>query len=529
MDVAEGSRVLGDPNASQNTQNSSKLLACPVCGEETVDLLQLNNHLDLIHGLGDEPSRGQKSQKVGSKAHNAPGKHKVQPSKPKFELKRDHWATIISDRSRCHKCHVKLTRSTGMINCRKCGRLFCMRHCKNAIRLNTNAEYDPKGGEWCWCCRSCAQEKPGYNDFGTCYSRTHEFNQLRSSRTEDRQLQQLQLENRFVRLMNGILRLHAKYQGSLLASLKLPVEVTQFEKSVVPWTPDPFAFACCLCARKFGITSRKHHCRLCGKVVCDNTDTNCSNQIPVTSLVNAASDLPISSTASLNLPEIETQVRVCSSCVQSIFRKRKFEKELGMPLTNIFQLYERMRTYASLILSTVASLKSTSQEARKSANSNTVNVTASEESNLSKTRRRMVGAFSAYDKLTKQLLKEVPRNESEKRIQSAIIAQASAFILENMLPLRNLTADLASKSADPEVSQAQSSPSYENSLTIKEIKDYRTQLMVIEEQKFLVEDMIAQATKQRKFDEASVLSKNLEELKSQSDKLASLLGGEGFK
>ena len=101
-----------------------------------------------------------------------------------------------------------------------------------------------------------------------------------------------------------------------------------------------------------------------------------------------------------------------------------------------------------------------------------------------------------------------------------------------MLPLKALTA-----TSTPQSSSLEPSPEAKglvsrisnNSLSIKEVKDYRTQLMVLEEQKFLVENMIANATKQRKFDEANILKTNLAELISQAKDITDLLGEEGFK
>ncbi|CAD5219274.1 unnamed protein product [Bursaphelenchus okinawaensis] len=41
-----------------------------------------------------------------------------------------------------------------------------------------------------------------------------------------------------------------------------------FEKKTVPWVDDSNVSNCKLCNAKFNITKRKHHCRLCGKIMC---------------------------------------------------------------------------------------------------------------------------------------------------------------------------------------------------------------------------------------------------------------------
>lgn len=38
---------------------------------------------------------------------------------------------------------------------------------------------------------------------------------------------------------------------------------------VVEWVHDKERLLCCLCDRKFGMIVRRHHCRLCGEVVCN--------------------------------------------------------------------------------------------------------------------------------------------------------------------------------------------------------------------------------------------------------------------
>uniref|UniRef100_A0A1I7WNK0 FYVE-type domain-containing protein n=1 Tax=Heterorhabditis bacteriophora TaxID=37862 RepID=A0A1I7WNK0_HETBA len=50
-----------------------------------------------------------------------------------------------------------------------------------------------------------------------------------------------------------------------------PTDLTkrkEFERSIVPWSADQESLHCGRCAAKFGITRRRHHCRLCGRVMC---------------------------------------------------------------------------------------------------------------------------------------------------------------------------------------------------------------------------------------------------------------------
>lgn len=40
-----------------------------------------------------------------------------------------------------------------------------------------------------------------------------------------------------------------------------------------PWVPDARAESCMRCGRLFGLLRRRHHCRLCGRVVCADCST----------------------------------------------------------------------------------------------------------------------------------------------------------------------------------------------------------------------------------------------------------------
>jgi len=49
-----------------------------------------------------------------------------------------------------------------------------------------------------------------------------------------------------------------------------------FEKSVVSWAPDADVSLCMTCGRHFTLTRRRHHCRLCGRILCHK----CSHFLP---------------------------------------------------------------------------------------------------------------------------------------------------------------------------------------------------------------------------------------------------------
>ena len=57
-----------------------------------------------------------------------------------------------------------------------------------------------------------------------------------------------------------------------------------------------------------------------------------------------------------------------------------------------------------------------------------------------------------------------------------------------------------------------------------EEKELRERLIVLEEQKFMVSEMVADATKHRRFDEVTSLAQNLEDLSREVDQINGQLG-----
>ncbi|CAP23057.1 Protein CBR-RABS-5 [Caenorhabditis briggsae] len=91
---------------------------------------------------------------------------------------------------------------------------------------------------------------------GTMRSKTREFMATRELNINEVAVRTNMLIIRLDRLING---------GP---KDKDPVKRKEFEREIVPWLDDAEAPCCPLCAARFGLTRRRHHCRLCGKVLC---------------------------------------------------------------------------------------------------------------------------------------------------------------------------------------------------------------------------------------------------------------------
>ena len=62
-----------------------------------------------------------------------------------------------------------------------------------------------------------------------------------------------------------------------------------------------------------------------------------------------------------------------------------------------------------------------------------------------------------------------------------------------------------------------------------EEKELKERLIVLEEQKYMVSEMIADANKRRKFDEVAALSANLQEMGKEIDSVMGLIKGLDFE
>lgn len=502
---------------------------CPVCSKAFDDLFQLNYHLDTEHGFNDsEDSSGKILNNNGSNMKESTAKKSKEVHKMD-QITRTHWKKPLPGKQTCHECQRLLSKSTGMLNCRKCGELFCKVHCANVVRLNFNAEYDPQG-KWANCCYKCFSNKPGYNDFGSLLNLTDQFQKLRHKRNEDKQLRKLQLENRLVRLIDGITRIVTRNSSSIIMTYKVSKEISSLERTITPWKDDRSVFDCYICLRPFGLTLRKHHCRVCGNIVCDSGSTNCSNEVPLSNLVNAANDLPFKEYRQ-EIVKNEYSLRICSNCIHTLYVERKFKKDSEKPLSALLSRCESMYNISQVIsniLPAISCYLKKIEEARES------NVTPSPKliNESTKLRMKLSRAVESYNVLTRQISNMPARNDTEKRIQQSFQISSSIFINEKLLKLRALPSfnklDIkeVQKEITPETHKL--SDIVFNNLTIKEVKKYREELMVLKEQKFLVESMIESSKKQRKFDELTLLMENLSELERKIQEIQRNLGDQGF-
>lgn len=187
----------------------------------------------------------------------------------------------------------------------------------------------------------------------------------------------------------------------------------------------------------------------------------------------------------------------------------------------------------------------------------------------SRVRRRLMDSFNKYDVAARRIRDMPTKSLTQQRLQKAIYQQATNFLHLHMLPLKSVpkvlkhastAADrIPSRTASPNIptngSPAPSRPRESALASIKynsvatngssssiasdtssavsaleaEEKTLRDRLIVLEEQKFFVSEMIADANRRRKFDEVSSLAVNVEDLSREIDRVNGMLASLDFE
>uniref|UniRef100_A0A8C5D2N5 FYVE-type domain-containing protein n=1 Tax=Gouania willdenowi TaxID=441366 RepID=A0A8C5D2N5_GOUWI len=130
-------------------------------------------------------------------------------------------------------------------------------------------------------------------------------------------------------------------------------KIRAIEKSVVSWVNDSDVPFCPDCGNKFNIRNRRHHCRLCGSIMC----RKCMQFVllPLTQSLPAGgtssntgmgsrrgSLSSLSSVTSMLEEKDDEKIRCCHHCMDTLLkRQQKLEEKDHIP--DVVKLYERLR------------------------------------------------------------------------------------------------------------------------------------------------------------------------------------------
>jgi len=125
-------------------------------------------------------------------------------------------------------------------------------------------------------------------------------------------------------------------------------------------------------------------------------------------------------------------------------------------------------------------------------------------------RKRLLESFGEYDKLAKRI-RQLPttRGSSQDRVQNAILTRATLFLQKNMFPLQAL----------PKPQKKSPTTPGDTSKTSDKDSELALALQPLLEQEALLEQFVEEAQAQRKFEDAKTLKANLQEIRSEIERI----------
>ncbi|KAJ8661316.1 hypothetical protein O0I10_003066 [Lichtheimia ornata] len=456
---------------------------------------------------------------------------------------RDHWQregpNDICSLSGCGRSLGRLSKQ----HCRQCGKLFCDPHTQYEMKLDRMARHDPVNGVWCRVCAACFASRTGYIDHhGATRNLTATFIKRREKAIDRVHLESNRLEKRLEKLArihhaadtgakieraspspslaslsldrsdstsdsslgSSVMSPRAGFVSSGNSILSMKLKYRDGEQTVTKWEDDKSVIQCPLCSCAFTITNRKHHCRLCGRIVCGNA--RCSKMIPLF--------LNMSSEGFDQEPVGDT--RACRECQRLVFR-RKLRYEEAMNPAPIVQLYNQLVItrqniekqlplfHDIIVLLDKEKISKQSKETFQRAG---------------KIRKSLLDNFALFDALAKRI-KTLPASSSAfRRLQSNVCTAANMYLQQNMLPLQMLPRIL--KPAE----KRNGSKRINGSASSSRVQELQLQLQAFQEQQMLVEGYIKEAQQARKFDDVKLLKQSLDELAVETTRLQADLAAE---
>ncbi|OTA63352.1 VAC1 protein [Hypoxylon sp. EC38] len=558
---------LGGP--SSGGQLGSKLV-CPICDEEMMTLLQLNRHIDDAHqelpefeqdevkswidkqvlkakkfqplSLINQKLRGLEVFEsnespplpvpVSGRTNRAPLPDL--PLDPDDIIAKSHWQRQgPNDLCTDPACGKRLGAVNGSINCRQCGRLFCEEHTMYQMKLSRSAQHEPVRGYWYRVCETCYKSREGYNDHnGLIRDHMQDFAAIRRKKVDRQTLEISRLEKRLTKLTQLLAHPPEEAGASGGTSLLSPLAAQRnqrkvIEQSVVTWEDDGKIAKCPFCQQEFSWTFRRHHCRICGRVVCADPQTACSSEVglDVTNPIVSASEKPGGGGS------ISVDIRMCRDCKFTIFSKRDFLESIVRkpPDQRAYETLKQFERGIQLLLPTFQRALLPLQDENNPPSHAQIQ-------EASKMRKRLTDSFTKYDVAARRIRDMKTDSPTQKQLQKAIHQAASSFLHMHMLPLKNLPRMLKHNSSSSSSSRNRllanghvasplrngsdiletASQTSETSTVVSaletEEKELRERLIVLEEQKYMVQTMISGAHGARRFEEVSALTRNVEEL-----------------
>uniref|UniRef100_A0ABM5FJK7 Rabenosyn-5 isoform X1 n=2 Tax=Pogona vitticeps TaxID=103695 RepID=A0ABM5FJK7_9SAUR len=234
-------------------------------------------------------------------------------------------------------------------------------------------------------------------------------------------------------------------------------KIRAIEKSVVPWVNDQDVPFCPDCGSKFSIRNRRHHCRLCGSIMCkkcmelvslpfasklttaskevlaSHTSPNCSpNSIQGSRRGSISS---VSSVSSVLDEKDDDRIRCCRHCKDTLLkREQQIDEREYTP--DIVKLYEKLRLYMEKV-------DQKAPEYIKMAESLNAGETTYSLDHANSLRMEVQKMYELIDALSKKILtlglnEETQPHPRTLQLQRMIRYSATLFVQEKLLGLMSL-------------------------------------------------------------------------------------------
>ncbi|XP_063147720.1 rabenosyn-5 [Candoia aspera] len=282
-----------------------------------------------------------------------------------------------------------------------------------------------------------------------------ELGAIRSHLSDFKKHRAARIDHYVVEVNKLIIRLEklTSFDRTITDSAKIRV----IEKSVVPWVNDQDVPFCPDCGNKFSIRNRRHHCRLCGSIMCkkcmelvslpfasklttaskevlaSHTSPSCSpNSIQGSRRGSISS---ISSVSSVLDEKDDDRIRCCRHCKDTLLkREQQIDEREYIP--DIVKLYEKLR----LCMEKVDPKAQEYIKMAESLNAGEATYSLEHANNLRMEVQRMYELIDALSKkiLTLGLNEDPQPHPRTLQLQRMIRYSATLFVQEKLLGLMSL-------------------------------------------------------------------------------------------
>ncbi|XP_049867079.1 rabenosyn-5 [Pectinophora gossypiella] len=300
-----------------------------------------------------------------------------------------------------------------------------------------------------------------------------------------------------------------------------PNQRKQHEQEVVPWLDGSSVKLCPNCAKAFNLTRRKHHCRLCGSILCNDCSLFLDLNIARSIVDPSAPQTKVHSEQEVTE---KTGLRLCEHCY-NLIELRKQVQENRNAKTVLMTAYEQMRSLMDQATPSVAMYEKMCQSLFDGES--TYNL-----SDVNAMRGKIGKLAEGIDLLSKQIAGfPAEPGTRQAKLQNSIRQAAAHYIKEELLSLRKLPTEaqidevrrqryeraqrqvrLERERAEAERAAAPAPSTGAEPRATTSAHDDDNPIL---EQMNIIRGYIKEARKDLKFEEVAILEANLKELKKE--------------